>query len=187
MLLEHLEPGRYLALENMALLVNNDYEYSAYYRQLEDIWFGLFPGTIHHGKAYGYGPIDGLSTAESPDIEFPFQNDDILDSVYTEEVRSAFLEKMQYHDPSGTFRAGSVLRMLGVTEKKYTPKQFAGDRCENFQNDQCLSGCCNIIWGPAVDTCRSIDKAAGERCSTDCECASGNCGWSLSNARNECH
>mmetsp|Transcript_54982 Transcript_54982/g.116859 ORF Transcript_54982/g.116859 Transcript_54982/m.116859 type:complete len:311 (+) Transcript_54982:226-1158(+) len=123
MVLEHLEPRKYVLVENTALFVNNDYEYWAYYKQLEDVWRSLYPdndaGAIHHGKTYGYGRVPGMGNGSG--LEFPFQDDSIVDDVFGDAVRDRFVPLMERYDPTGTFRAGSALCMLRLTSAWYTP------------------------------------------------------------------
>ena len=171
MVLEHLSQGAYLSIEVVAAGAdeNDSGSYSTYFRRLEDMWRDMYPlGGIHHGKPYGYGSIPGIG---DPKVNlFPFQDDDIVESIYSETVRANFIQKMQEYDPSGTFRAGSGLRMLGLTDKKYTPKQFVGDSCELFQDGQCISGCCQSSVFLDDQCIPARQKKTGESCNADCEC-----------------
>ena len=93
-------------------------------KQIEDRWRNSFPeASIHHGKQFGYGATkyEGIN-----EMSFsPYQNDHILDTVYTEDVKLTFLEKMTKYDPKGVFRAGNALRMLGISELKDAPPESA--------------------------------------------------------------
>jgi hypothetical protein len=90
-----------------------------------------FPeGGINHGKAYGYGQTDDGQISN----EFLlFQNDTLIESIKCVEIKNLY-------DPSGLFRAGSVIHMLGLTARKYTPKQNNGNAW--YCNSDCFSNCC---------------------------------------------
>jgi hypothetical protein len=142
--LEILPPGTYLAFENIALILENDIAYSRHHRILEAMWLGLVPGgSFNFGKEYAYGQIPGLGDDDG--LYFPYQNDAILDKIFSPDVRAGFLASMQQHDPDGLFRAGSMLRLLGVSEEKYTPKQYVGGSCKQWGDAECLSACCDEI------------------------------------------
>jgi hypothetical protein len=168
MLLEHLQPGRYLNVELWTFRLEDKYNFSRHYAELERLWRAQFPGGgIHHSKQYAFGPVEGVGQAG--DL-FPFQDEAILDSVYPPQVRADFLAAMDLYDPKGVFRAGSVLRLLGLTDQKYSQKQFVGDTCRS--NSVCFSGCCDqVLLGD--NTCVTTDKDEGEACSADCECVAG--------------
>jgi hypothetical protein len=140
--LEMLSPGTYLAFESIALILDNDIRYSKYHRILEALWMGLVPGgSFNFGKEYAYGSIPGLG--DDKGLYYPYQNDAILDKIFSQDVRERFLASMEEHDPDGLFRAGSMLRLLGVSEEKYTPKQYVGGSCKQYGDAECLSSCCN--------------------------------------------
>ena len=118
MLLEHYQTGTYVGFEFHALQRENDQVYARYLTLIENRWHESFPNSqIHHGKQFGY---DMVESDDDTTVYSPFQNDAILDAVYTEEVKVAFLEKMNKYDPKGIFRAGSALRMLGLSAVKDT-------------------------------------------------------------------
>jgi hypothetical protein len=98
-------------------------------------------GSFNFGKEYAYGTIPGLGDDEG--LYYPYQNDAILDKIFSQNVRERFLASMETHDPDGLFRAGSMLRLLGVSEEKYTPKQYVGGNCKQYGDAECLSSCCN--------------------------------------------
>jgi len=174
MLLDNLSPGKWLSWEYFTLFVDGDTTDTKYLKQLEDMWRSSYPGAqVHLGKAYGFGTVEGVG---DKDEEFPFQDDSILDNVFTPAVKQEFKSKMDQYDPSETFRAGSVLRLLEETDSKYTPKQFLGHTCEAYEDAECLSGCCDYKF-LATDVCVRSDKPKNERCERDCECGSNNCRW----------
>ena len=178
MTLESLSPGTYLGWEKLSLLVDDDVLYSKYHKQLEDDWRAMYPGGgVHVGKAYAYGPVPGINGGG---LEFPFQDESILDSVFSAATKSDFISKMNDHDPSGVFKAGSMLRLLGINDINYTPKQYNGDSCEAFGDAECLSDCCRTpIF--SKDYCVAKSKNPDDSCVSDCECVvntSGNpCRW----------
>jgi hypothetical protein len=112
MLLENLRPGKaHLNVEVWTIRLEGRYDFSRYFAELEELWHTKFPGGgIHLAKQYGFGPIEGVG--EAGDV-FPFQDDAMLDSVFSEQTKSDFLAAMDRYDPEGVFRAGSVLRLLG--------------------------------------------------------------------------
>lgn len=171
MTLEHLSPGKYVSLEMFTLRVGDDGLVSSrYLKAVEDRWRELFPNAaIHHGKGYGYQNLPGYG---GPDDAVQYQDDEILDSVYTPEVQEAFKEKMLEYDPLGTFSAGSFLRLLSMTTYKFTPKQYNGDKCLDFGDSDCISGCCDrVLFNSINNICISSgDKDLDERCSESCEC-----------------
>jgi len=178
MTLEHLTPGKYLSFELSALRAGKDgLAPSRYLMALQEQWRERYPdAAIHHGKGYGYQNLPGYG---SPEDAVQYQNDDILDSVYTRAVREAFKQKMLQYDPTGTFAAGSFLRLLGMTTDKFTPKQYVGDQCLDFGNDDCISGCCDRVFFSAINNvCLPTGKNANESCSETCECLPGlSCKW----------
>jgi len=118
MLLEHHQTGTYVGFEFHALQRENDQVYTEYLTLIENKWYESFPNSqIHHGKQFGY---DIVEIDDDTTVYSPFQNDAILDAVYSEEVKVAFVEKMNKYDPNGIFRAGSALRMLGLSAVKDT-------------------------------------------------------------------
>ena len=127
MTLEHHKPGTHVGFEYHALKRESDPAYNNYLKQIEDRWRNSFPeGSIHHGKQFGYGATKKKKYEGNNDMAFsPYQNDDILDAVYTENVKLTFLEKMTKYDPKGVFRAGNALRMLGISELKDAPRGSA--------------------------------------------------------------
>jgi len=174
MLLENLSPGKWLSWEYFTLSVDGDTTENNYLKQLEDMWRNSYPDAqVHLGKTYAYGSVAGVG-------KFPFQDDSVLDNIYTQAVKENFKASMDKYDPSGTFRAGSVLRLLGETSSKYTPKQYIGDSCEADEDAECINGCCDFQWNIFVeDTCQRNDKSKNERCGRSCECASNKCRWKL--------
>ena len=174
MTLEHLMPGKYVSMEQTALKVGSDGLVALrYLHALQVRWRELYPNAaIHHGKGYGYKNLPGYGMSE--DV-VQYQDDDILDSVYNMTVRQAFQEKMEEFDPSGTFAAGSFLRLLGLTTDKFTPKQYVGDSCFDFGNGDCISGCCDTTFFSTInDVCLAAgSKALEEACRESCECSPG--------------
>ena len=121
MTLEHLVPGTYVGFEFHSLHSDTDPTYTTYFTLLEEMWRMEFPeGQIHHGKQYGYAAVNTIHEVDEM-VYHPFQNDAILDSVYSDQVKATFLEKMATYDPQGIFRAGAALRMLGISNIKYEP------------------------------------------------------------------
>jgi hypothetical protein len=162
MLLENLEPNRsFMNVEVWTIRLEDRYDFSRYFAALQTMWQTQFPGGgVHIAKQYAFGPVEGVG--QQGDV-FPFQDDEALDSVFSEQTKSDFVAAMDLHDPDGVFRAGSVCRLLGLTDKKYTPKQFDGDKCKSDAG--CFSGCCDLA------LCAATGKGAGESCSANCECA----------------
>lgn len=130
LLFDHFkQSGYYIGVEIETIKTKtNRIKYSYTFKQIEDLWHNTFPnGTIHHGKAYGYGPITTTSNDNDEDISsstttnmentewVPFKNETIISSVYTKETKELFIQYMNMYDPKGTFRAGSVLHLLGLT------------------------------------------------------------------------
>lgn len=173
MTLEHLTPGKYVSADLLALRVGSDgLASSRHLMALQEMWRERFPGTaIHHSKGYGYQRLPGYG---HPGDAVQYQNDEVLDSVYSLEVRKAFKAKMQQYDPTGVFAAGSFLRLLGMTDDKFTPKQYNGDGCFEWGDNDCISGCCDKVLFDSVNhVCLPIGKGLNEECSETCECSPG--------------
>jgi len=164
LLLENLSPGRYLAYENFDLTLRRNVHYSKFHKELQDMWRSMYPGGgVHVGKEFGFGHVEGIG---SEDDLYPFQDDAILDSVYSQPTRDAFIAKMNELDPSGTFSAGSTMRLLGLTTNKFTPRELTGGTCVEFGHVECFSGCCM----PGEGVCVPSNKKVGDECRQDCEC-----------------
>jgi FAD/FMN-containing dehydrogenase len=179
MTLEHLEPGKYVSFDLLALRVGADgLASSRFLKSLQEKWYEMYPNAaIHHGKGYGYQNIVGYGSSEDA---VQYQNDVILDSVYNGSVRVAFQEKMKLYDPTGTFAAGSFLRLLGLSDIKFTPKQYNGDKCFDFGDHDCISDCCGTTFFSSVNNVCVMgeSKTLNEACSAPCECIPGlKCDW----------
>lgn len=174
MTLEHLLPGKYVSIDLLALRAGDDgLASSRYLKALQDKWLEMYPDTaIHHAKGYGYQNLPGYG---NPEDAVQYQDDNILDSVYNLTVRTAFTEKMEQYDRSGTFAAGSFLRLLGLTPDKFTPKQYVGDKCFDFGNDDCISGCCDTTFFSLINhlCLAGSSKGLDEACHESCECSPG--------------
>ena len=194
MTLDNLEPGRWLSIELETLAETKDkkYEYSPYHYALERLWHGLgYKTRNHHGKAWGFGPVDGIR-----DYFFPFQNDTMANAFYNSSSRKAFSSLMEKHDPKGIFRAGAALRLLGLSKDKYTPKSYVGETCKDFESSQCIGPnedisagcCCNKLFVCASSwmKCVPTTKEKGQACRLNCECKANTCQWSFHDQSDIC-
>lgn len=187
-LLEHLEPGRWMALElTNARDTTAAQVHLPIFLQLEQIWKSVAPSafSVHLAKAWGMDYAPQLNFSDNP---FPFQSRAMLGSVYDAHTRSAFLAKMDQYDPHGLFRAGAALQMLGLDHVMYDPRAWLGDQCAKSEgcaptsvDQQHDHGCCCTDLRCMLDrgTCTAAHKSAlGGACSVDCQCAQGlRCGY----------
>jgi hypothetical protein len=166
LMLEHLNPGKYLSIE---LVVQQDPNnptnaYGPFLKQLEDAWFAAFPNSKgHHGKAWGFGNIGALPRP------YPFVTK--TGTFYSTAVRNAFVAKMNQYDPIGLFRLGEGPRLLGLTAVPFDPRSVNGEPCDTFDNAQCVFGCCNKqLFSNNFNTC--VDQRSNflGPCQEGCQC-----------------
>lgn len=179
-LLENMDPGLWLGFEIItSAIVNQAISHLKYFEEIEQLWYSVAPRkvNIHVGKAYAYAPTKDNYMNGTP---FPFQNATILDNVFNQSVKDAFLGEMNSHDPDGLFRAGALLRLLNQSDVMYSPRGGEGATC--FTNKNCVSNCCCIKGNDFCDvpltlqnTCLDVVTPKGQSCGFDCQCASGKC------------
>jgi hypothetical protein len=171
LMLEHMAPGKYISLELVNVKDTTPQQYHLpYFKQLEDVWYAAFSATpgaipIHHGKSWG------LSTFGSLANPYPFQNTAMVNGQYSSGVRSAFIAAMNNYDPSGLFRGGEGLRMLGLSSIGYEPRGTHDDKCD--VDAQCVDGCCTAFTKMCYDARNKLP--GGEACEAHCMCTSGVC------------
>ena len=187
MTLEHLtQPGYYIGAEVQTVrLFTPQYRknYTYYFQQIEELWRTTFNTTTynnnHHGKAYAYGKVDIANSNEY----IPFQNDTIINSMYSDDVKTKFINLMNELDPTGVFRAGSVVRMLGLSTDKYSIQQYNNDTCYYPNVDAtCYSSCCSRQYvkglrfrlSPSSYICKPrLNQTFNTVCTSDCDCIAG--------------
>ena len=143
--LEHLSPGMWLGMEmNTVSDSGPNMKYSRYFAELEDIWRKAFrENGIHLGKAYAFGRVNRNKATVTPSQshdELPFQDERVLQNVFPDSVRDRFVRLMRQYDPSETFKAGSLLHLLGLTGDRYARPALA--KCQGFGAQTCGVGQC---------------------------------------------
>jgi hypothetical protein len=186
-LLEHLTPGRWIAMEIVnAWDATVEQAHLPYFLQLEQLWKASAPGpvAIHHGKSWG---LDYSSySATTP---FPFQNQTVISSIYSTAIKSTWISKMRQYDPSGIFSSGAALQMLGLNTVGFDPIQTTtpSNVGSCTVNSQCApvsgaepQGCCctnvNLCKVPTtqdLNSCSVVRVGLGQKCRMDCECQGG--------------
>jgi hypothetical protein len=172
LLLEHMIPGKYISLELVNIQDTTPQQYYLpYFKQLEDTWYasiGAIRGQIpiHHGKSWGLDYVSGLTNP------YAFQNSAQISNTYTTAVKNAFIDKMNNYDPTGLFRGGEGLRMLGLSSTvKFEPRGSQGDHCN--VDAECIDSCCTSVTKQCIDAVNKL--ASGVGCEANCQCQSGVC------------
>jgi hypothetical protein len=118
-LLEHMEPGKWIALEIISHYdLTESKAHLRVFRQLEQLWKSHAPRSVklHHGKAHAYASLNMKQNL--PDTaSYAFQDKMYLSETYTNTVRQAFTSKMTEFDSNGIFRAGALLSLLNITSE----------------------------------------------------------------------
>ena len=148
MTLEHLQPGRYVAVSMTDIRVPGKTVQSVQEKlaALQQVWDDYSGGTMlgHHGKHYGNGPVGEL------DGVFPYQDEAFAARFYSSGVRSDFIDLMLTYDPNGIFAAGEGAFLLGISGNKFEPRKLnfetssaTDTQCKAEGDAECISGCCN--------------------------------------------
>lgn len=174
-LLEHLDPGFWIAFEMLNIIDTLEAEpHAKYFGELESLWRSTAPRKVklHHGKAHAYSPVEGSDYANGR--SFPFQNTTFLDQTYNDSVKQAFVEQIERYDPDGLFRAGALERLLDLSNVTFDPRIANGLSCH--ANEDCSSRCCcNHFFCSfpltKMNTCLQPSHTPGHICAADCECA----------------
>ena len=179
--LEHLTPGRYVSFEivNLRDVREERNVHASVFASLETAWNTVVAGgtpAAHHGKEWGYATLGSLPRP------YPFQNNAMANRFYSSATRSAFISVMNSYDPTGVFRAGEGLRLLGLVSTKFDTRNFGQESsqfpgCTTWGNSWCFSGCCNKD-NIFVNFNQCTEKKSGlfGKCYTKCQCTGGrNC------------
>jgi hypothetical protein len=144
MLLENLSPGTYVAFETediKGLFPGGGQR--AVFQRLERFWKSVneqAAPSVHVGKEYAYSKLDCLADP------YAFQDTTAISNVYATAVKKKFLQAMSQYDPRGLFRAGSALRLLGISTVTFDPRNNLGEACTDssdcYGSDLC---CCSNI------------------------------------------
>ena len=175
-LLEHMEPGYWIAFELSNSIDTKESEpHLRHFDALEKLWRETAPLKVrlHHGKAHAYGPVEGTNYSNGK--PFPFQNTTFLKDTYTQPVIDSFVSKMNSYDPNRVFQAGALAHMLGVSNITHDPRIASGLSCD--VNEDCASECCcnhALCAFPLSKyyACMQPSTNFGHRCVMDCECVS---------------
>jgi hypothetical protein len=87
-------------------------------------------------------------------------------------VKNAFIDKMNNYDPTGLFRGGEGLRMLGFSSTvKFEPRESQGDHCD--VDAQCIDSCYTSVTKQCIDAVNKLLSGTG--CEANCQCQSRVC------------